>query len=700
MTVTANDLLVGPTVLASGVTTISLDFFVENEEDLAVYKSGVTTPLVLNTDYTFAGEGTDTGVVTLTTAANGTDQYAVYLFPVFERTTDLQLRGEFRSGPVNIELDRLWRSVQSLQTEIRRAFSLNHTSAPVDDIVATLAADRVNKTLVFSADGAALELGPTKGEIENALTYAERAETAWNNLSGDTVPQRLYYTPSMFGGTPGVEVDQAAAINACIAAAATDGRFVLFDGLYRTASTIEITTRGLMLFGADPYSCGLYPLTPTTDDLLLISVSGVRVRGLNLNSQGGGNALAVRGAPWADIQDCVFLDRDNAASGASAIFLSDQDKDGTFVAGSYAHTIKCNNMNQSPYRFDRCIETAGTSGGMNNCDIASNHMVADNDVIYIHAGGGNRIRGNYIKSRTGTHTPGTRVGKGVSASGSSQHVDGNYFESLQYCVFDRGGDSWFMGMNEVDNCDAVFGLSTGSKTPPLFGSQDGIHSLCLNDEGSYSLSGNGETIYPRSFLEVTGNGAVRTGCVLDDVTPRDGMVMVLSGESWPFELIESTTADFGAHASDGGGMWFGSTGSAVSGTGATVPTYEKAVFVFSNSKWRCVAAMAKAPTLGNAHNHFGAGNSETVATHAAVIRLSGNGAARTGNTLGVPVIDGQELTLIGGDGWGYTIDDSATVELDGGTNKQFGSGSGMVQAMKLTGWGGVWYQAAPAVLTP
>lgn len=128
MAVTENDLLVGPLVPALGVTTISLDFYFEQAEWLEVYKGNSETPLVLGTDYTVSGEGTTSGVVTLATAANGTDTYAVYLAVPLKRSSDMQLRGEFKSDPFNIEMDRIWQAIQGLDARLRRTVSLPRTA--------------------------------------------------------------------------------------------------------------------------------------------------------------------------------------------------------------------------------------------------------------------------------------------------------------------------------------------------------------------------------------------------------------------------------------------------------------------------------------------------------------------------------------------------------------------------------------------
>ena len=107
MTVSENDLLVGPVTPASGVTLISIDFYFEDETHLEIYISGSNAPLSLGVDYTVSeptSDGATDGTVTLLTAANGTDAYAVYGKQPLERSSNVQFRGDFRSEVFNQSL--------------------------------------------------------------------------------------------------------------------------------------------------------------------------------------------------------------------------------------------------------------------------------------------------------------------------------------------------------------------------------------------------------------------------------------------------------------------------------------------------------------------------------------------------------------------------------------------------------------------
>ena len=178
MAVLESDLVVGPLTPAAGVTTISLDFYFEQASWLEVYKSGSETPLVLNTDYTVTGAGTGSGVVTLAVAANGTDAYSVYLIVPLQRSSDMQLRGGFKSGPFNTELDRLWQAIQGINTRVAQSLRISRTSLVVGPLATGSAAARAGRALVFGASGSDLGIGPTAAEIASAQSFAASAGTS------------------------------------------------------------------------------------------------------------------------------------------------------------------------------------------------------------------------------------------------------------------------------------------------------------------------------------------------------------------------------------------------------------------------------------------------------------------------------------------------------------------------------------------
>ena len=184
MAVSENDLIVGPLTPTAGVDTISLDFFFERAEWLKVFKSGSDVPLIQGTDYTVTGAGTGSGVVTLTTPANGTDSYSVFLEVPLERTTDLQLRGEFRSGPFNLELNRVWQALQGVSTRVSRALRVSRTSPALPPMTFE-AGGTDGRTIVFNDDSTALVPGVTQDRIVEATASAEKAQE-WAENPEDT----------------------------------------------------------------------------------------------------------------------------------------------------------------------------------------------------------------------------------------------------------------------------------------------------------------------------------------------------------------------------------------------------------------------------------------------------------------------------------------------------------------------------------
>ena len=227
MAVSENDLIVGPLTPAAGVTTISLDFYFEQASWLEVYKSGSETPLVFNTDYTVTGAGTGSGVVTLAVAANGTDAYSVYLIVPLQRSSDMQLRGEFKSDPFNIEMDRIWQAIQGINTRVAQSLRISRTSLVVGPLATGSAAARAGRALVFGASGSDLGIGPTAAEIASAQSFAASAGTSATEAADSAAS----------AGTSATEAADSAASAAASAAgdvegpaSATNNHVALFNG--------------------------------------------------------------------------------------------------------------------------------------------------------------------------------------------------------------------------------------------------------------------------------------------------------------------------------------------------------------------------------------------------------------------------------------------------------------------------------------
>lgn len=206
MAVSENDLVVGPLTPATGVTTISLDFFFEDARWLEVYKSGSETPLVLDGDYTVTGAGTSSGVVTLSEAANGTDAYSIYLAVPLRRSSDMQLRGEFKSGPFNIEMDRIWQRLQFHWTHIGRSLRVGATST-MNTLLSSVSAGQLFRLAEDGSKivGIDLPLSLTVSEVDawfqarDAISAAQAASLADGSVVA--LNGRAYVVDSSATGT-------------------------------------------------------------------------------------------------------------------------------------------------------------------------------------------------------------------------------------------------------------------------------------------------------------------------------------------------------------------------------------------------------------------------------------------------------------------------------------------------------------------
>lgn len=158
MVVNINDVMVGPLVPADGVTVVSLDFDATGWEAgwLQVYKVGSDVALVMGVDYTVSNAGASGAYITLTTAANGTDAYTVFLHTPLQRSSDMQFRGELRSDPFNKEMDRIWQRLQLHDTLIDRCFGLSKTATG-----GTKVATSAGALLGFNASGSLTTLTAT-----------------------------------------------------------------------------------------------------------------------------------------------------------------------------------------------------------------------------------------------------------------------------------------------------------------------------------------------------------------------------------------------------------------------------------------------------------------------------------------------------------------------------------------------------------
>ncbi|MHB9828514.1 hypothetical protein [Pseudomonas savastanoi] len=112
----------GPTdkrYAANGITTTyPIPFLLLDAGDLQVQLNGVA----ITAGFTLAGVGSPASSITFTAAPLG-DLYLVLNIP-FQRLTDYQENGEFRSNTVNKDFDRVWQALKQLLRYAGRALTL------------------------------------------------------------------------------------------------------------------------------------------------------------------------------------------------------------------------------------------------------------------------------------------------------------------------------------------------------------------------------------------------------------------------------------------------------------------------------------------------------------------------------------------------------------------------------------------------
>lgn len=219
-----NDVIVGPTVLANGQTTINVDFPFELSSYLAVYKreagASVETLLVEGVGYTVAGAGEATGgTVTLTTAANGTDTYAVVLDIPIERESDFARRFRLAAQPINRELDRLTQICQQLQRDMGKTLRVGATIAAFSALVPV-----ADALVSFNASADAFNLTLSRQEVEDAIARINafeglsaeagsvqsvntKAGISLVNIGSETYIRTAFYESFVYGGAALYAVD-------------------------------------------------------------------------------------------------------------------------------------------------------------------------------------------------------------------------------------------------------------------------------------------------------------------------------------------------------------------------------------------------------------------------------------------------------------------------------------------------------------
>lgn len=187
--ISVNDVIVGPFTPVNGQTEINVDFPFESADFVKVYRrasAGTTESLLsASTDYTITGEGQATGGrITLNTAANGTDIYAVVLDIPIERETDIIKRQALTSRLLNRELDRLTQVCQQLKRDIGKAFAVGATVAGISAL--TPVGDAL---LSFNATATAFDQSLSRTEVVEAIALI-------NSLGGAVISEETLTVPT------------------------------------------------------------------------------------------------------------------------------------------------------------------------------------------------------------------------------------------------------------------------------------------------------------------------------------------------------------------------------------------------------------------------------------------------------------------------------------------------------------------------
>lgn len=178
MSVTQNDGFL-QTLAVGGETTIDFDFLIYAKADLQLIKTstlGVITILELTTHYTIAdGELNDPagGEIGLVTPAVAGELYTARSNMSETRSADFQQGGDFFSGTLNQQVDRLTRIAQQHRRDLDKTLGLRLDSTFDGPVVFEDPED--GKVQYYDEDEGQYVNGPTASEISGAATSASAA---------------------------------------------------------------------------------------------------------------------------------------------------------------------------------------------------------------------------------------------------------------------------------------------------------------------------------------------------------------------------------------------------------------------------------------------------------------------------------------------------------------------------------------------
>lgn len=184
MTVPVNDRRI-QYVATAGQTIFPYDFEITDESNLEVLKTntlGVTTTLILYSDYTVSGVGSVTGGnITLISPAASSDIITITGKTPLERNTDFN-PANLRTDDLNSQFDDLFRIEQETKTRSSRALLLADEDT-ADSLTLPIKEVRINNFLAFDTEGNPIASSavtpssvPVSPFMENFLQDTDAAE--------------------------------------------------------------------------------------------------------------------------------------------------------------------------------------------------------------------------------------------------------------------------------------------------------------------------------------------------------------------------------------------------------------------------------------------------------------------------------------------------------------------------------------------
>lgn len=351
--------------LSSKPETLTIPWYFLAASDLKVIRtrSGVDTDATLNTHYTVAGAGVESGgTVTILNHAFWTvgDTVTVHRNGQLVQPTEYAANGQFPSATAETQADRVTMLVQQLALELKRSVRFPLSQGEVSTVTGA-AADRANKFLGFDGSGllALLSGGGAAGPGVPAggAAYSRLKKSSAVDFATQWVPERVIDVRD-FGAIGNGSVDDAGAITAAIGTMTNNSALYFPPGKYRINGGLPALTNltNVAVFGD---AAEIYNTWAGNTLVIASTCSGIEVRNLRFT----GNA-SVRGSGIH-----IRVNADNVAI-TNCYFQGCSDF-GVFI-GAEDIADKCENVYVEANIFEA---TLGDGVHVNN---ARNVVIADN----------------------------------------------------------------------------------------------------------------------------------------------------------------------------------------------------------------------------------------------------------------------------------------------------------------------------------